>query len=73
MAEVAKEALPGDVAEAVAVIADPSASYWLKRALASALDRDPFDAERDAIMLSTLLTRRVDAIVLRFFGETREQ
>lgn len=73
MAEVAKETLPSDVAEVVAVIADPAASYWLKKALASALDRDPFDAERDAIMLSTLLTRRVDAIVRRYFGETREQ
>ena len=73
MAEAAQEALPSDVAEIVAIVADPSVSYWLKQALAAALDRDPFDAERDAILLSTLLTRRVDVIVARHFGNPRPQ
>lgn len=72
MAEPAPEIIPSDVADVVAVIADPAASYWLKSALTKALDRDPFDAERDAIILSTLLTRRVDAIVARYFGEPRQ-
>lgn len=73
MAEATRKPLPSDVAEIVAIVADPSVSYWLKQALAAALDRDPFDAERDAILLSTLLTRRVDAIVARHFGNPRPQ
>lgn len=71
MAEQEAAAVPSDVGEIVAIIADPSASYWLKRALTSALDRDPFDAERDAILLSALLTRRMDAIVARYFADGR--
>jgi hypothetical protein len=58
---------PSDVGEIAAVMADPAASYWLKQALASALDRDVFDAERDALVLAGLLTRRLDAIVARHF------
>lgn len=38
------------------VLADPAASRWLKGALSSALDRDPVDAERDALELARLLT-----------------
>lgn len=38
------------------VLADPAASRWLKGALASALDRDAVDAERDALELARLLT-----------------
>lgn len=37
------------------VLADPAASRWLKGALTSALDRDPVDAERDALELARLL------------------
>lgn len=40
------------------VMADPSASYWLKEALRDALDRDPVDAARDAELLSRLLEAR---------------
>ena len=58
---------PGDVGEIAAVMADPAASDWLKQALASALDRDAFDAERDALVLAGLLTKRLDAIVARHF------
>jgi hypothetical protein len=62
---------PTDTAEIIAVIADPAASYWLKQALASALDRDAFDAERDAIVLARLLTQRLDGIVERYFAQPR--
>lgn len=41
------------------VLADPAASRWLKGALSSALDRDPVDAERDALELARLLTVRL--------------
>ena len=60
-----------DAGEIVAVMADPAASYWLKQALASALDRDAFDAERDALVLATLLTKRLDAIVARHFEDRK--
>jgi hypothetical protein len=60
-----------DTAEIIAVMADPAASYWLKQALASALDRDAFDAERDAIVLARLLTQRLDGIVERHFAKAR--
>ena len=73
MADSAGRAIASDVGEIVAIIADPSISYWLKDTLTSALERDPFDAERDAILLSALLTRRMDAIVARHFGEPRPQ
>lgn len=61
---------PSEFGEIAAVMADPAASYWLKEALAAALDRDVFDAERDALVLARLLTKRLDAIVARHF-ETR--
>ena len=57
----------GDVAEVIAIIANPATSYWLRDAIVSACARDPFDAERDAITLAALLTRRLDAIVARHF------
>ena len=41
------------------VLADPAASRWLKGALSSALDRDPVDAERDALELARLLSVRL--------------
>jgi hypothetical protein len=63
---------PGDVAEVIAVIANPATSYWLRDALVTACARDPFDAERDAIALAALLTKRLDAIVARHFLNTRQ-
>ena len=38
-----------DVAEVIAMLADPATSYWLRDAIVSACRRDPFDAERDAL------------------------
>ncbi|TVV73646.1 hypothetical protein [Sphingomonas solaris] len=61
----------GDVAEVIAIIADPATSYWLRDAIVSACARDPFDAERDAMTLAALLTRRLDAIVARHFPSRR--
>lgn len=40
------------------VLLDPSASFWLKAALRSALARDPVDAANDAEVLVLLLDRR---------------
>ena len=40
------------------VLRDPSASFWLKAALRSALGRDPVDAVNDAEVLAALLDRR---------------
>lgn len=40
------------------VLDSPSASFWLKNALQSALNRDCVDAARDAELLSTLLSER---------------
>jgi hypothetical protein len=42
------------------VLSDPASSYWLKDALATALKRDPIDAERDADVLNQLLRERAD-------------
>lgn len=58
---------PDAVCDIMALMSDPSASDWLKTTLASALDRDPFDAERDALVLAGLLTRHLDAVVARHF------
>jgi hypothetical protein len=41
------------------VLADPAASFWLKGALSSALDRDPVDAANDAEVLAQLLDRNM--------------
>ena len=51
--------------ELVAVLANPATSYWFRDAITASLERDPFDAERDAIALAALLTRRVDELVVR--------
>jgi hypothetical protein len=40
------------------VLRDPSASFWLRAALHSALGRDPVDAANDAEVLARLLDRR---------------
>jgi hypothetical protein len=40
------------------ILRDPSASFWLKAALRSALARDPVDAANDAEVLALLLDRR---------------
>ncbi len=68
MPEPQPAATPTDVAiEIIALLANPATSYWLKGALVGALERDPFDAERDALALATILTRNLDALVARHF------
>jgi hypothetical protein len=47
------------------VLGDPAASFWLKEALSSALDRDPMDAANDAEVLAQLLDRRCQEILSR--------
>ena len=44
------------------MVDDPGLSVWFKRALISALDRDPVDAANDAGLLSIVLDRRAQAI-----------
>ena len=41
------------------ILADPQASEWLKWALKSAVDRDPFDALNDALLLAATLEERL--------------
>ena len=41
------------------IMTDPCASYWLKNALKTALERDPVDAAADADMLQRILKRRM--------------
>ena len=55
----------------IAVLANPATSYWLRGAIVSAFERDPFDAERDALALAAILTRRVDELVERHFAMLR--
>ncbi len=45
------------------VLADPSASFWLRNALLAALSRDPVDAANDAEVLTRLLDRRCREIL----------
>lgn len=50
----------GDIAT---VLNDPTASYWLKRALWSALNCDPVDVANDCEWLSALLGKRANSIL----------
>lgn len=69
MAEAQTQPVADPIIEIVALMANPATSYWLKNAIATALERDPFDAERDALVLASLLTRHLDAIVARHFPQ----
>jgi len=53
----------GDLPGIDEVLADPAASYWLKTALCSALNRDPVDAAHDSEILARLLGDRCDRIL----------
>jgi hypothetical protein len=53
----------GEMPEIEQVLADPAASYWLKFALRSALERDPVDAANDAEVVARLLEKRCRAIL----------
>lgn len=57
-----KDALNAINAEINAVLNEPSVSYWLKKALQAALDRDCVDAEHDAQILADLLARRAQCV-----------
>lgn len=46
------------------VLGDSSASDWLKQTLIDAMRRDPVDAAVDAEILSQLLSRRAEAVLL---------
>jgi hypothetical protein len=50
--------------EITAVLNDSSASDWLKQTLIDAIKRDPVDAAVDAEILSQLLSRRAEAVLL---------
>ena len=53
----------GDLPAIDEVLADPAASFWLKTALCSALNRDPVDAAHDSEILARLLEDRCDRIL----------
>jgi hypothetical protein len=45
------------------VMADPSASVWLKTALRAALERDPVDALNDTLALAGILEERLRTLL----------
>ena len=45
------------------VLRNPAASFWLKTALRTALERDPVDAANDAEMLLRLLDAELRALL----------
>ena len=45
------------------VLSDPAASFWLKDALCSAIERDPVDAANDAEVLFRVLNERCHRIL----------
>ncbi len=47
------------------ILRDPSSSWWLKTAVATALDRDPVDAANEAEVLSRCLGARALQLLLR--------
>ena len=54
---------PDIVPTAAEIIASPSASYWLKGAIAALQQRDPLDAARDAAMLSEIMAAECDKVL----------
>jgi hypothetical protein len=55
--ERAKAEWPDQVQE---ILQDPAASFWLKGAITSALQRNPADALQDAAILTSILRRRAN-------------
>jgi len=45
------------------VLADPAASFWLKRAIEENLNRDPVDAANDAEVLYDVLEERCHLVL----------
>ena len=56
-----------------AVLADPTASQWLKTALRDALTPDPVDAADDAEMLAALLCDRADRTLSRRLADLLQE
>ena len=56
---------PDDLPQLEEALQDPAASFWLKRALQSALSRDPVDAANDADVLARLLDARCRSLLNR--------
>lgn len=48
------------------ILNDPAASFWLKNALRSALERDPVDAANDAAVLAIALQEWCDAVLATY-------
>ena len=44
------------------ILAAPDASYWLKRALVDASQRDPLDALKDAELVARILRSRFHSV-----------
>lgn len=51
---------------------DPAVRYWVKRAVETALDRDPVDALQDAELLVRVLRRRLDEINAETLAELEQ-
>lgn len=54
---------PPNAARISEVLNDPSNSFWLKKALADLMTRDPVDAAADAEALNSLMQERVDLML----------
>ena len=63
MKDDARKTTYDDLPEIDQVLRDPTASFWLKDALRSALARDPVDAANDAEVLARLLDRHCRSIL----------
>jgi hypothetical protein len=50
------------------ILNDINASYWLRNALTSALQRDAIDAANDAELLARLLRERADGLLSEEVG-----
>jgi hypothetical protein len=57
--------MSGDTPSAEHVLEDPAASFWLKWAVQSALERDPADALNDALVLTAILDAHLRAVFER--------
>ncbi|MGC2743479.1 MAG: hypothetical protein WA672_09840 [Candidatus Angelobacter sp.] len=53
----------GDLPSIADVLHDPAASFWLKAALRTALERDPVDVTNDAEILLRLMEARLRALL----------
>lgn len=66
MKDDAQKTTYDDLSEIDEVLRDPTASYWLRDALRSALARDPVGAANDAEVLARLLDRYCRSVLSEF-------